>query len=171
MVVIAMITAVGGGTIRDLLVDQPVFWITQPIYVWLSLTAAVVTFLFTPVVSKRQKLLQYFDAVGLGVFCVLGSAKGLAVTGDPLIAIMMGVMSAVAGGMLRAVLCNEIPLIFRAEIYATAAFTGSIGYVLLNWAGAPDFVAIWVGIVLAISLRIAAMTWGWTLPRARSHAG
>ncbi len=168
--VIALITAVGGGTIRDLLVDQPVFWIVAPIYVWVAFVAAIVTFLFVQMVHRGEALMRWFDAVGVAVFCVLGAAKGFAVTGDPLISIMMGVISSVVGGMLRDIVCNEVPLIFHSEIYATAAFLGATVYIIALYLSLPEVVALWTGMIMAFGLRAAAMTWGWSLPKSRLPA-
>jgi uncharacterized membrane protein YeiH len=168
--VIALLTAVGGGTIRDLLVGQPIFWIIGPIYVWVALAAAILTFFFVRFIHRSERWLSWFDAIGLGVFCVLGAAKGYEVTGAPLISVMMGVISAVAGGMMRDVVCNEIPLIFHGEIYATAAFTGSACYIGLHVMNIPESLAIWLGIIVAIVLRMAAMRWGWSLPASTDLA-
>jgi len=164
--VIALITAVGGGTLRDLLVDVPVFWVEAPVYVWIAFSAAVLTFFFVRVMHRSERFLQLFDAIGLGVFCALGAAKGFAITGAPLISVMMGVSTAVFGGLIRDVLCNEVPLIFHSEIYATAAFGGSACYVGLHLLQVPEVVAIWAAVVVAIVLRLAAMRWGWSLPKA-----
>ncbi len=164
--VIALITAVGGGTIRDLLVDVPVFWIHEPVYVWLAFSAAILTFLFVNLIHKGERFILWFDAVGLAVFCVLGTAKGFDATGAPLISVMMGVITAVVGGMMRDVVCNELPLIFHGEIYATAAFLGGTVYVICQYLHIPSPVALWAGIASAFSLRAAAMMWGWSLPKS-----
>jgi uncharacterized membrane protein YeiH len=164
--VIALLTAVGGGTIRDLLVNVPVFWILEPVYVWAAFAAAILTYLFVNLVDRGEPMILWFDAIGVAVFCVLGAAKGFDATGAPLISIMMGVVTAVAGGMLRDVVCNEVPLIFHGEIYATAAFLGSTIYILGQYIGIPEVAALWAGIVCAFLLRAAAMLWGWSLPKS-----
>jgi uncharacterized membrane protein YeiH len=166
--VIALLTAVGGGTIRDLLVDVPVFWILEPVYVWVAFSAAILTYLFVNLVNKGEPLILWFDAIGVAVFCVLGAAKGFEQTGAPLISVMMGVVTAVAGGMLRDVVCNEVPLIFHGEIYATAAFFGSSVYIAGEYIGLPIAGSLWAGIICAFLLRAAAMVWGWSLPKSDS---
>jgi uncharacterized membrane protein YeiH len=166
-VVIGFITSVGGGTLRDLLVDVPVFWIQQSIYIWIALVAAVITFGFSGFIDKRRRWIVWFDAVGLSVFCVLGAAKGLEITGDPVISVMMGVVSAVFGGVLRDIICNEVPLIFRGEIYATAAFFGSALFVTAMTFDISKNLALWLGIGGALALRAGAILWGWSLPKSR----
>ncbi|MFP6806474.1 MAG: trimeric intracellular cation channel family protein [Pseudomonadales bacterium] len=165
--VIALITAVGGGTIRDLLVGLPVFWIQEPVYVSISFSAAILTFLFVRMIHRGERLILWFDAVGLAVFCVLGAAKCFETTGSALISIMMGVITAVLGGMMRDVVCNEVPLIFHGEIYATAAFLGATVYVLCQLLSLPQEIALWAGISCAFALRAAAMLWGWSLPKSK----
>lgn len=166
-VVIGFITAVGGGTLRDLLVDVPVFWVQESIYIWITLVASVVTFGFSGFIDRRKRWIVWFDAIGLSVFCVLGAAKGLEITGNPLISVMMGVVSAVFGGVLRDIVCNEVPLIFHGEIYATAAFLGSFLFVAAMMFELPKNAALWIGISGAICLRSAAVIWGLSLPKSR----
>lgn len=166
-VVIGFITAVGGGTLRDLLVDVPVFWVQESIYIWITLAASVVTFGFSGSIDKRKQWIVWFDAIGLAVFCVLGAAKGLEITGNPLISVMMGVVSAVFGGVLRDIICNEVPLIFHGEIYATAAFLGSVLFVAAMLFGLPEHLSLWLGITGGFVLRSAAVIWGLSLPKSR----
>jgi uncharacterized membrane protein YeiH len=166
-VVVGFITAVGGGTLRDMLVNVPVFWIQGSIYVWITLAASVMTFGFSSFIDRRKQWIVWFDAIGLSVFCVLGASKGLEITGDPLISVMMGVISAVFGGVLRDIVCNEVPLIFHGEIYATAAFLGSVLFVSAVGIGISESIALWLGIGAAMMLRSAAVIWGWSLPKSR----
>ena len=165
-IVIAMITAVGGGTLRDVILDVPVFWLSQSTYVWITLSAAVLTFIFTQAFHKGQVLFLWFDAIGLAVFCVLGAAKTFAITNDPTIAVMMGVVSAVVGGMIRDIICNDIPLIFHSEIYATAAFSGAFIFVLLMSFDLSQSTSMLFGLVAAFALRSAGILWGWALPKS-----
>ena len=166
-VVVGFITSVGGGTLRDLLVNVPVFWIQESIYIWIALAAAVLTFGFAGFIDRRKQWIVWFDAIGLSVFCVLGASKGLEISGDPLISVMMGVISAVFGGVLRDIVCNEVPLIFHAEIYATAAFLGSVLFVIAMGLELGLSLALWLGVIAALSLRSAAIVWGWSLPKSR----
>ncbi len=118
-------------------------------------------------IDKRRRWIVWFDAIGLSVFCVLGAAKGLEVTGDPVVSVMMGVVSAVFGGVLRDIICNEVPLIFHGEIYATAAFLGSVLFVTAMTFGLSENLALWLGIGGALGLRSAAVIWGLSLPKSR----
>jgi len=165
-IVIALITAVGGGTLRDVVLDVPVFWLSQPIYVWITLSAAMLTFLFTQAFHRGQIMFLWFDAIGLAVFCVLGAAKTYAITNDPFIAMMMGVVSAVVGGMFRDIICNDIPLIFHSEVYATAAFTGAMTFTVFITMGSSQSLAMLVGFLAAFGLRSAGILWGWALPKS-----
>mgnify|MGYP000114030934 CR=1 FL=1 len=165
-IVIALITAVGGGTLRDVVLDVPVFWLSQPIYVWITLSAAILTFLITQAFHRGQIMFLWFDAIGLAVFCVLGAAKTYAITNDPFIAMMMGVVSAVVGGMFRDIICNDIPLIFHSEVYATAAFTGAMTFTIFITMGYSQSLAMLVGFLAAFGLRSAGILWGWALPKS-----
>jgi len=166
-IVIALITAVGGGTLRDLVLDVPVFWLSQPVYVWITLVAASLTFIFTQTFHRGQNLFLWFDAIGLSVFCVLGAAKTYAISGDPTIAVMMGVISAVAGGMFRDIICNEIPLIFHSEVYATAAFTGATIFIIASTFGLTPSISMLIGAIAAFALRSAGILWAWALPKSQ----
>lgn len=166
-VVLALLPAVGGGTLRDLILGVPVFWLEDTNYLSITLVAAIATFLGYRFVHKIENTLVWFDAVGLAVFCVIGAAKAYAVTTDVGVAVFMGVVTAVAGGIIRDVVANESPLIFHKEIYATAAFCGAIVFVILNHLQMPG--AEWIGISVALSARSAGIIKGWELPRAK-HA-
>ncbi|MEM1434159.1 MAG: trimeric intracellular cation channel family protein [Pseudomonadota bacterium] len=167
-VVLALMPAVGGGTIRDLVLDVPVFWIVDNRYLLITLCAAVVTAVAYHWVLRAQRVVIWSDAVGLAVFSVLGAAKAWEVTGKPIIAVMMGVVTAVAGGIVRDVIANDVPLVLQREIYATAAFGGALVYVAAVQFAVPG--ALWAGIGLAFALRSAGIYWHWSLPRVRGAA-
>ncbi|MBD3611938.1 MAG: TRIC cation channel family protein, partial [Hydrogenovibrio crunogenus] len=121
-IVIAMVTAVGGGTLRDLILDQPVFWVEHNIYIYVVVFSTLFLFFYARIKEIPVKLLLSLDALGLAVFSVIGAQKAMALgLSDPII-IMTGVMTGVVGGVIRDVLMGEVPLIFRKEIYATASF-------------------------------------------------
>lgn len=168
--VIALLPAVGGGTVRDLVLDVPVFWVADGYTVYLVAAAAVLTYLVGSQLHRRERLLAWCDAVGLATFCVLGAQKTLAITGQPVIAVMMGVASSVLGGMIRDVVCNEIPLVLHREIYATAAFLGAVVYVAAVGLGLPSPAALALGAVCAFTLRALAMVYGLSLPHSRPSA-
>lgn len=164
---IALMPAIGGGTVRDLILDAPVFWVQEPLPVLVALGAGVATFLLAPRLTSRLRLLVWADAFGLSLFAVLGAQKALALTGSPLIAIMMGVTTGVVGGMIRDVVCNELPLVLSREIYATAAFAGAGAYCLLAWLDVPAAPSLWASIAVAFAVRAAGLIWGLTLPKSR----
>lgn len=133
VLIIAFITAIGGGMIRDLLIDaHPINWIGDMNYLWTILIAVIVTFLFQTKIAPLGKTLFIFDTIGISVFTLLGLQKGLAFNLHPVIALIMGVVSACFGGVLRDVLTNKIPLIFQKEIYASACLAGGVIYLILT---------------------------------------
>ena len=166
-VVLALMPAVGGGTIRDLILDVPVFWVVNTLYLWITLAAALLTFVTVRWIHHASTLLTWLDALGLSVFCALGAAKALAVTGDPVVAVVMGVITAVAGGMIRDVIANEVPLVLHKEIYATAAFAGALAYVVL--VGPLASLALPVAIATAFAARAMGVTLGVSLPRVKAE--
>ncbi len=166
-VAIALLPAIGGGTVRDLVLGAPVFWVQAPNYLWLILAAALLTFVTAPLIQRVERDLLWADAVGLSVFCVAGAAKALTISGSPTIAVAMGVVTAVLGGIVRDVVCNEIPLVLKQDIYATAAFAGALSYVGLLSAGVDQAWSVWLGAAACFAVRASALIWGWSLPRRR----
>jgi uncharacterized membrane protein YeiH len=164
-VAIALLPAVGGGTVRDMVLDAPVFWVHDPLYLWLIAVAAVATFFAAPLIKRVERTLLWADAIGLAAFCVAGTAKALALTGSVTIAVAMGVVTAVLGAIIRDVVCNEIPLVLRQDIYATAAFAGAIAYVAAVGLGLGPVQSGWLGGAICFAVRGSAMIWGWSLPR------
>ncbi len=133
VVIIAFVTAVGGGMMRDVLINyHPINWIGDLNYIWTILIAVVFTFLFKSKIAPWSKTMFIFDTIGIAVFTLLGTEKGLNFGLHPFIAVVMGVVSAVMGGVLRDVLTQKIPLIFKKEIYALACFIGAFVFLLLN---------------------------------------
>ena len=165
-VVLAAMPALGGGTLRDLILDVPVFWIEDTRYIYLVLGAALLTFFAYRYLSRVGRILIWFDAVGLSVFCILGALKTLAATGDPAIAVMMGVITAVAGGIVRDVIANEVPLILQKDLYATAAFSGALVCVAMTQFELPF--AQWAGVSAALAVRSLGIIKGLSLPQARA---
>lgn len=163
-VVLAFMPACAGGTLRDLLLDVPVFWLSEPINLWLALAAAILCFVGHRWLSRVMPVLVWFDAVGLSVFAALGTAKTLALGFEPIIAVFMGVVTAVAGGLVRDVIANEVPLVLEREVYALAAFVGSV-IVAMALGPAPQW-AVWLGVAGCLLVRGCAIRWHWSLPRA-----
>lgn len=166
-IVLAMFPAIGGGTLRDLILDAPVFWLAFPAYIWVAIVAAILVYFFPPKIGRRMMWLEWGDAVGLALFCVMGTAKTYALTGSVTISVTMGVVTASFGGVIRDVICNEIPLIFQKEIYATAALLGGLVYCICTGLGAPNSFALSLGGVCAFILRGCALHFGWSLPQRK----
>lgn len=163
-VVIAMVTAVGGGTLRDLILDQPVFWVTQNIYLYVVVISTLFLFFYARVKPVPIMLLVYLDALGLAVFSVIGAQKAMALgLSDPIV-IMTGVMTGVVGGVIRDVLMGEVPLIFRKEIYATASFVGISLLLVLVDLQVPTDMAIIASIGVIFTLRMWAILFNISLP-------
>lgn len=163
--VIAFVTAVGGGTLRDLLIgSQPVGWTQDLNYLLMIGLGIVCGLFFKKVFEKLRKTMFLFDSVGIGLFTILGIQKTLEFGLSPVIAVMMGTISAVFGGVLRDTLVNEIPLIFRKEIYATVCLTGGVLYLLLQRFIPNDDWAVIITIIYIISVRILAVKRKWSFP-------
>lgn len=167
-IVIALLPAVGGGTLRDMILGVPVFWVQDPTYLWLIVVAGLLTFAAAGQIRRVERWLLWADAVGLSVFCVSGAAKALAVTGSPMISVAMGVVTAVLGGIVRDTVCNEIPLVLKQDIYATAALAGALSFVALSSVGLDGSLSLWIGAAVCFLIRAAAMVWGWSLPKRRA---
>lgn len=132
--ILSLVTAVGGGTLRDVLIGEtPVGWMKDLTYLYLIFAAIPFTYLFRPYILRLGKSMFLFDTIGIGLFTILGVEKTLGVGLSPLVAILMGSVSAVFGGVIRDVLSNQVPLIFRKEIYASACLAGGTVYLLLNY--------------------------------------
>ncbi|KOF01965.1 trimeric intracellular cation channel family protein [Roseivirga seohaensis] len=163
--VIAFITAVGGGTLRDLLIgSQPVGWMVDQNYLLMIAGGIGLGFLFKRYLEKLRKTMFLFDSIGIGLFTILGIEKTLSFGLTPVIAVMMGTVSAVFGGVLRDTLANEVPLIFRQEIYATACLTGGILFLVLGHFNVNVDVRIILTVVYIIALRIVSVKYKWSFP-------
>jgi len=164
MVVLAIVTGIGGGTLRDLLLDVPVFWIHQPVYILVGAGAAVGTAILGRFITLGRWPLLLADAFGLAFFCVLGAAKALQSGAGPGIVTLMGVMTGVVGGVVRDILSGEVPLILRHDLYATCAVVGAgIFEILMAWGLATE-ISVWAGLLSALFLRLAAIRWHLGLP-------
>jgi uncharacterized membrane protein YeiH len=168
VLVIATLTAIGGGTIRDLLLDRhPIFWISQPTYLVVISVAAALTIIYVRVRRPPGDALLYADALGLALFTIAGAQIAEAAGLSPIIVVLMATITGVAGGVLRDVLCAEIPLILRRDIYATAAIVGASAYLLAGKLGAPRPWASGLGMAAVASLRVVAIVRGLALPTFR----
>lgn len=168
---VACLCAFGGGTVRDVILNQAVFWLAVPGMVALAAGLAILVFFTAHLLERRFVVLLWADAVGLGLFAVLGAEAAQRAGAAPWVAVLMGTITATAGGILRDVICAEVPLILRREIYATAAALGAAVFVLLQDAGLSRDVAISLGGLAAFGLRAAAIVTGWSLPAYRARPG
>lgn len=168
---VACLCAFGGGTVRDVILNQPVFWLAAPDMVALAAGLAILVFFTAHRVERRFVLLLWADAVGLGLFAVLGAEAAARAGASPWVAVLMGTITATAGGILRDIVCAEIPLILRREIYATAAALGAAVFVILLEADTGRTLAITAGGLAAFAARAAAIATGWSLPAYRARPG
>ena len=162
--VIGFVTAIGGGTIRDLFIGATPFWMSNPIYLWATLLALLFVMLFKSKLVHLKNTFFFFDSIGLGLFVVVGAEKTLTMGFEPWVAVIMGTITGSFGGMLRDILITEIPLIFRKEIYAFACVIGAIFFTIaytlninmtLNEIGTASIV---------ILIRILSVKFHWHLP-------
>lgn len=164
VVVIATVTAVGGGTLRDLLLDRTVFWIADPAYLYVSLIAALLTVLYARYRHPPDRLILYADALGLALFTISGAQIAQNLGHGGIVVVIMGASTGVAGGLLRDVLCAEIPLILRrGRMYASASIAGVVAYLLLETLLDRTLAAV-LGMSTIAGLRLAAIAWDLTLP-------
>ena len=162
---IAFMTAFGGGTIRDLLLGRtPVFWVLDPGLTIAAFIVGMLSYYRLDHISNR--LFTVVDAIGLGLFSILGATYTLQLELSPIIAVLMGVVTGVFGGVLRDLFCNRIPKIFRhnTELYATCSFIGTGVFVLLIWLNISNFLAAIIGAGIIFAMRLAAVRFKMTLP-------
>ena len=170
-IVLAFIVGNGGGTLRDVLLERPIFWFHQHSYVYVSVATGLITFLAAYYAPKTQRhrakefewSLIISDAIGLAVFTIIGINIALHLGHDLMVAIIMGMLTAVGGGTIRDVMCREIPLIFHDQLYATPALLGAVLYLTLLHH-APHEIAIAACIVTVLTVRILAVKKAWHLP-------
>jgi uncharacterized membrane protein YeiH len=165
IVVVALATALGGGTIRDAVLGEGrVFWVADYTYVIVGSVAALVTFITVRFVLLPGSLMLVADAFGLAVFTVIGAHRSLAAGTGAFVAMIMGMTTGVAGGMVRDILCGEIPLVLRKEVYAVASLIGGGLYAATAALGASDPVAMTIAVLVTLGVRVAAIHWGLSLP-------
>lgn len=168
---LAALTGVGGGTVRDVILGLPVFWIVQPFYMIVCAAVALLTYFTAHFVESRYKLLLWLDAIGLSAYCVLGAFKGLASTGSLTVAVVMGMLTAALGGIMRDTLAGEPSVLLRPEIYVSAAMAGAVVYTLAVTIALPLTAAALMGMLTAFLIRAGAIRYGWTIPTYRSRPG
>jgi len=159
----AAVTGVGGGTLRDLLIDAPVFWVERPEYLVVCLAAAVAVWIFGWG-QGRERLLLWLDALGMAAYAIVGALKAISLGVSPLASIVMGVLTATFGGVLRDVLAHEPSVLLRRELYVTPALLGAAAFVGLDAAGVPLLAAQFAGFLIAFAVRAGAVLFGWQMP-------
>jgi uncharacterized membrane protein YeiH len=163
--IIAFVTAAGGGTLRDILIGRtPVGWMLNLEYVFMISIGFVLALLFRKRFDQLRTSLFLFDTIGLGVFTLIGLEKGISVGLHPIICIALGTMTACFGGVTRDILCNEIPVIFRKEIYATICILGGAVFFILKKFNLDNDILYLITSMVIISVRLMAVKWKWYLP-------
>lgn len=158
-------TSLGGGTVRDLLLGRQVFWMADETYLWFTIVTALLTFFVTRIRHLPENLFLIPDAIGLALFSIVGTQVALDWNMPWLTASLLGVVTAVFGGLLRDVMINQVPLVFTSELYATAAWIGAMVLITLNALGVEANMAAWIGILTCVVVRMIAIRWKVTLPR------
>jgi uncharacterized membrane protein YeiH len=159
----AVVTGIGGGTLRDLLIGAPVFWIGDATYLAIGLVAALIVWFAAPHI-ERLKTLIWLDALGLAAYAVIGAAKALSLGVDPFVSIAMGVLTATFGGVIRDVLAVQPSVLLKREVTISAALLAAAGFVVLQAVGVPPLWAGVIGGVAGFGLRAGAIHYGWALP-------
>jgi uncharacterized membrane protein YeiH len=171
-VVLGTVTGIGGGTLRDVLLGMPVFWVVEPAYLISCALISMFVFFAAHIPQSRYRYLLWLDAIGLALFAVTGAEKAAAdANADFTVAVAMGVITATFGGIIRDLLGGESPIILSREIYASAALAGAVIFVILMAAGAPREFAVGSGFASGLLIRAAALRYGWSLPRYRQRPG
>lgn len=167
-ILVSMVNAIGGGTLRDMALDRhPLFWMTDLNYVIVITATSLILQIFFHLYHKIDKALKFFDAIGLAAFSVIGFKVALAQDVSPVIAVMMGVWTAIIGGLLRDIICNEIPLLLQREIYITASIAGSITYLALDYWGVDAVTNEFMMLFIIFAVRMLALKFDWHLPSIR----
>ena len=166
---LASFTGVGGGTARDVILDLPVFWVINPAYVLVCAVIAVLVFFTAHLFETRYKLLLWLDALGMSAYVIIGTAKGLAATDSPIVAIVTGLLTATFGGILCDLMAGKPSVLLRSEIYVSAAMVGAVFYTLADIAEFPTEVSTAVAFVATFIVRGSALKFGWTFPAYRGR--
>lgn len=166
VLIIAFITSVGGGTVRDLLLDVPVFWMRDLVMCSVIFITCIFSMIFKSIERKFKVTLFIFDSFGLGLFTIVGIQKGLSADLHPVICLTLGTITGCFGGIIRDILLTRIPLIFRKEIYATACIVGGSVFILLIKYSALSYAFIQIfTILLIVSIRTLAVKYHWQMPK------
>ena len=168
---LGVVTGVGGGTVRDLLIGAPVFWVRDPSPVIACLVASLAVYFIAHHLSSRYRAILWLDAVGIALVTIAGTAKAFDAGTGALVAVVMGVITATVGGIIRDVLGQEPSIILRREIYVTACLLGAVTFVVLMGSGADRILAGAIGGFIVFLVRGLAIVLGWSLPTYRARLG
>ena len=164
-ILVSMVNAIGGGTLRDVMLGRhPLFWMTDLSYVIVITLTSILGQMFFHRHQKIDGMLKLFDAIGLAAFSVIGLTVALSLDAHPIIAILMAVMTSIAGGIMRDMICNEIPLVLQKEIYISASIVGSVLHLALLHLGVADWVRETVTLISIFGIRMLAVKFDWHLP-------
>lgn len=168
---IACLTAVGGGTIRDLLLNRhPVFWVGQPDYILIASAAAVLVFFTAHLVESRYNLLVWLDSFALAIAVAAGTGAALSMNQSGVIVVLMGVTTGCLGGLMRDVVCNEVPLVLKqGELYVSCAFSGALAAVVADRLGFDELATLAACALICWALRAGSLVFGWQLPVYKSR--
>lgn len=171
-ILLGFVTGVGGGTLRDLLLARGVvFWATDPAYILICAAASIATFFAAERFSSRRRLLIWADALGLALFSAIGAGIAWGMGSKPIVAVLMGALTAAGGGVIRDIIRNELPIVLHKEIYVTAALGGAAAFVGLAAWGLPKPAPMLGAIAVAFSLRALGIVLDWHLPPFKPKAG
>ncbi len=169
-VMLGTVTGIGGGTIRDVLLNvHPILWIERPQYLAVCIVVSLVVYFTAHRVHSRMRLILWVDAIGLALFATVGAERAVSVGASPLVAIVMGAITACFGGIIRDLLGQTRSIIFSYEIYVTAAMGAATVFVVLHALQFPREIDVIAGVTAGFALRAGALIWGWSLPHHRSR--
>lgn len=168
---IGFVTAIGGGTLRDMMIGiSPVSWISSTSYLYVIVLAVLITFVLKEQIFQFRRTIFLFDTIGIGVFTIIGVEKALAHGISTPVAIIMGILTAVAGGVIRDTLTNQVPQVFRKEIYATACLAGAVVYIVLKRFGVQPEINQTATILIIIGIRVISVKRKMSLPKMDLNA-
>ncbi len=168
VLVVGLVTALGGGTLRDLILDAPVAWLGDNNYLFVAIGAVLSTFVLVRFRKIPAGFLLVLDALGLALFTVQGVEKALGLGTTVFLAVMMGAMTGTAGGVIRDVLCNDVPYIFKSrDLYATPALAGATAFAAMERTGVGTPVPLLLGFAITLGIRLASLRWDLSLPKYR----
>ena len=168
---LASLTGIGGGSLRDLIIGRPVFWIVDQTYLIVCLAMALAVYLFGPLLQRRYVVLLWCDAIGLAAYGGLGAHIALIEGLGIMPALVMGVMTATFGGLARDIVGGETPLVLKQEVYVTAALAAALAYVGLTAVGLPGLWAALISVTAGFGIRAGGIAFNWSLPRYRPRSG